>query len=423
MRVLFVIISIALLVVSVRFYTFFSTLPNYASGDQVSFESMLLQESQPVFGNRQRIVATLPNSKPVYITTSRYPIYSYGDTLAISGVIKETELSSNSYIFTMQFPEIVLVEKPSFVTNPLFVISSYIRTNTATLFESTLSPNQASLMLGMVLGVKTSLSSDFKKNLQETGVMHVVAASGMNITLVAGFLSYTFGMFLKRYVALTLIILGIILYAFLAGLEASIVRAALMGMVAFSSQLFGRQYLSYYGLCLTGLCMVLYSPLFLFDIGFQLSFMATLGIISLKPLLDNLFNTHKSIQKIIGDDFTTTTSAQISTTPIILSQFQSYSLVSLLINILVLWTVPAIMIVGGLASILGLLFEPLGKGITYFAIPFLWYFEFVISFFAQFNTTVAVTTFPWPFTVSYYLFVCGFVMYMYQKREQGKHSK
>ena len=139
------------------------------------------------------------------------------------------------------------------------------------MFFQTLPSPSSSLLLGIIFGIKEQMPKDFTDNLRTSGVFHVIAASGMNVTLVAGFLSVFFAFFFKRQIAIGLSILGIIFYAILAGLEPSIIRASVMGILVFSAQILGRQTLAVNFLALTGFVMLFVDPSLIFDIGFQLS--------------------------------------------------------------------------------------------------------------------------------------------------------
>src|SRR6185312_6794584 len=119
------------------------------------------------------------------------------------------------------------------------------------------------------------------------GVLHVIAASGMNVTFVSAALLFSLGLFLNRRNALLFGSLGIIFYLFLVGLQPSILRASIMGLLAFGAGLLGRQHIGIFALFVSGYVLLLWQPNFLFDVGFQLSFMATCGIMFMKPLLDH----------------------------------------------------------------------------------------------------------------------------------------
>ena len=111
---------------------------------------------------------------------------------------------------------------------------------------------------------------------QTTGVFHVIAASGMNVSMLSGFLLAVLGRILRRQIALIVSIVAICFYAVLAGLEPSIVRASIMAGIAFTALLLGRQGTALWSLILTALLMLLFNPFLFRDIGFQLSFAAPL---------------------------------------------------------------------------------------------------------------------------------------------------
>jgi len=169
----------------------------------------------------------------------------------------------------------------------------------------------------------------------------------------------------------------------LAGLEASIIRASIMGILVFSSQIMGRQSLAANGLFLAGFVMLFISPILISDIGFQLSFASTLGILSIKPL-------------------PTTIAAQIATLPILLANFGTYSIYSILVNGLVLWTVPILMMVGGAGAIAGLILEPAGQLLIYLCYPLLLYFETIVNFFGKMGGIITIQTLSWQFIIGYY---------------------
>jgi len=178
-----------------------------------------------------------------------------------------------------------------------------------------------------------------------------------------------------------------------------------MGTLAFSAQILGRQSWAFFGLLISGFLMLFISPSLIFDIGFQLSFSATLGLIYISPFIDKIFRIRKApVLRAVSEDFNTTVSAQVATLPIILSNFGSYSILSVLTNVLVLWTVPILMIIGGITSILAFFFQ--GFGIfLYLALPLLMYFKFIVGLFGKFGGQFEIVSLPWQLSLAYYLFI------------------
>lgn len=409
-----------------RFYTFYQDFPSYKNGQLIEFTTLLLKEPK-LNGNYQQITATLNHGEKVYINSSRYPKFSYGQRLKISGKIKQVQnsnsnikvLNSDRTTISMFFPDIELKKDNNSSTdvllNPILLFTSNFRQNVITAFKNTLSQNEAGLILGVVFGIDEELSKNYKEVLQKSGVTHVVAASGMNVTTVAGFFSTMFLVLLKRQWALTITILSVFIYAFLAGFDPSITRASIMAMLAVFSQIIGRQSLAVYSLLITGCFMLLISPYLLFDVGFQLSFLSTFGLIYIRPIFDS-FTSMASLKKnFLYVDLTTTISAQIAALPILLGTFGTYSVFSIITNTLVLWTIPILMILGGVSSILGLVFEFPAKIMLYFSIPFLSYFESVVLLFASFGQ-VKISSLNWQVTTGYYLVVTAIILYFIKRR-------
>jgi competence protein ComEC len=154
--------------------------------------------------------------------------------------------------------------------------------------------------------------------------------------------------------------------------------------------------------------MLLADPSLISDIGFQLSFLSTLGILYVKPILEK--------KPIISSEILTTIAAQIATLPVLLVNFGTYSLFSILVNGLVLWTVPILMMFGGAGAILGLIFMPLGQLLVYLCYPLLLYFEAVVNFFGKIGGIISIKTFPWQFAAGYYcLLVCVLLIFKKEK--------
>jgi competence protein ComEC len=261
------------------------------------------------------------------------------------------------------------------------------------------------------------MSKDFIGNLRISGVMHVIAASGMNITMVAGFFSAIFMLFLKRQTALFASILGIVFYAFLAGMQPSIIRASIMGVLVFSSQILGRQSIGAYGLFLAGFIMLFISPLLISDVGFQLSLTATAGLLYIRPLFGKIEKLNSFSKKFpLIEDLFITLSAQIATLPILLATFGTYSLWSILVNALILWTIPTLMILGGAGAILGMVFQPLGSILIYLCLPFLLYFQKVIMLFSLLSGVLVIHNLPISFIVGYYLLLLAVIFYFHAQK-------
>ncbi len=144
-------------------------------------------------------------------------------------------------------------------------------------------------------------------------------------------------------------------YVLLIGADPPIVRAAVMGSILIFAQSLGREFDVWRALVIAGAIMLFIYPLWLFDLGFQLSFLATAGIVGLGKKTEDLVNKIKYLPAVFKSALAVTLAAQVAVTPLLFITFGEVSLVSPLVNTLVLWTVPFIMLGGFLLGILGVL--------------------------------------------------------------------
>lgn len=378
------------------------------TGQHLEFTSRLM--SEPTVKAGKESFQLFYKGNRINVTTINGNNYHYGELLNINGKVQTRLLNNKNELIYVNFPKIEAREDK-------LAVAYKLRQSIISVFEKTLPSNYSALLLGIVFGIKSSLSSSLLSNLKVLGLMHVIAASGMNVTIVAGFLSSIFLLIFKRQVALALTILGIILYAFLAGFEPSIVRASIMGLITFSAQILGRQKLASYSLAATAYIMIMFSPYVVWDIGFQLSFAATAGLIFVRPVLYQ-FKILKKFFKIIivGEDVSTTIAAQVATLPIMLANFGLYSALSVVVNAFVLWTIPFLMIIGGLGFFATIILQPLGNFVMYLSIPFLFYFEAVVNLFSGFSSPVSTASFPIVFIGGYYLILTSIIWVAYLKK-------
>lgn len=419
--------AVLLMVLAFRFGSVDHNTSNYVNGQMVGFTTTLLSNPQ-ISGKYQKFFVNPEGGGKVLVVSPRYPEFSYGETVSVSGTLQNKALNNERIVTTMFLPKIERVKNDKNMLNfplksALAILISF-RQNIITLFEKTLPPASSSLLLGIVFGIKEGMPKDFAENVRIAGVMHIIAASGMNITMVGGFLSAVFAVFFRRQIALLASIAGILLYAVMAGLEPSIIRAAIMGILVFSSQITGRQALSLYLLFFAAYAMLFISPELISDIGFQLSFISTLGLLYIKPLFEKGGLKRVVEKSIVGEDITTTVSAQLAALPILLVNFGSYSLWSVVVNALVLWTIPILMVLGGIGALIGIFIQPLGQIFLYLSLPFLLYMEKMVSFFADApigaGAVVNIEGIPWQMVLGYYFFLGSIIFYLNKKSVGGE---
>lgn len=350
-----------LLVIAFRVITF---KHDYPQNITVRIKGRVVQDTV-IYENKRQVVV---NGVKAYIDL--YPEVVYGDTIVLEGEIKDEVLQS---------PKLVKVEEGGGLY--------YIRERILNVFEEALPDPHTALLSGIVLGSKSNMPQDFWEKLKTTGTAHVVVASGMNVTFITSFLVNFLIGFIKRRKAIFIALSGAWIYVLLSGFDPPLVRAAIMGSIAFSAQSVGRISQTLRTLFISAGLMLFIKPEWFSDLGFILSFMATLSLvvfeskiyrlISKIPVIANI----KSLE-ILRKDLSTTIAAQIGVTPILLVSFGSVNIFSPFINALVLWTIPPIMIVGAIAAIVGLLIPSFGQVISLLILPFSYWFISVIELFS-----------------------------------------
>ena len=250
---------------------------------------------------------------------------------------------------------------------------------------------EASLLAGILLGVDTGLPKDLQQAFKDTGTAHIIAISGFNIAIIAGLFSTFFSRLFGQTRGSIIAILGITFYTFLVGADAAVVRAAIMGGISITARQVGRRNDGLNALMLSALIMTVFNAYIPRDVGFQLSFFATLGLILYAEPFQNWavnlikrYTSEGTAQKLaapISEYILLTLAAQLTTLPIMAYHFKRISLVSLIANPFILPVQPAVMIVGGIAVILSMIWLPLGAIAAFGTWPFVAYTIRMVEFF------------------------------------------
>ena len=191
----------------------------------------------------------------------------------------------------------------------------------------------------------------------KTGLAHILAASGFHVAILLGFvLTITRNLSPKQQFIIAITIL--IVYGTLTGLQPSVLRAILMGIGALIGLLYNRQVNSLGSLLLAATILLLWQPLWIWDLGFQLSFLATLGLIITVPLLKNKIDYFPNL---IAEPIAISLAATLWTMPLLMFTFNSIALYSIPINIITTPLVTLISLGGVFTAFLGLIYPPLGS--------------------------------------------------------------
>jgi competence protein ComEC len=333
----------------------------------------------------------LPANGLLLARVSNNQVFHYGDILRLRGKLKtppeNEDFSYRDYLAAqhihsyMSTAEVTIL--PGNGGNPfsraLYALKDKALNNIYRLFPDP----ESSLMAGILLGVDTGLTNDLQQAFKDTGTAHIIAISGFNISIIAGLFVTFFSKFLGARRGALLAIIGIAFYTILVGADAAVVRAALMGGLALFAKQVGRRQFALNTLLAVALLMCLWNPLYIWDVGFQLSFFATLGLIlyadPFSPFANRIIAKYipasaaEKSAELFSEFVLLTLAAQVTTIPIMAYHFQRISLVSFIANPFILPPQPAVMILGGLAVLLSLIWLPLGQIAAWVAWPFVVY--------------------------------------------------
>lgn len=360
---------------------------------------------------------------PILIKTERFPGYFYGDYLEISGKFERQVINPFYFQYYASFPTIRKIDEAqgqSLISNFKKKLI-YFRGQLEKAIEQLLPEPQSSLEIGVLLGTKREMPENFLQNLRNTGTLHIIVASGYNLSVVAGFLVSTLVWFVNRKKALVIAFLGVIFYTLMVGAEPPVVRAAIMASLAYGAVFLGRLRHGLIALITAAFIMLLISPLILFDIGFQLSLMATAGILLIYPLLKEGRIFHLPV---FGDDLATTLSAQIGVMPILLANFGNLTFLSPLINALVLPLIPLLMNLGGIIALSGFLSKLLAQVLAWLLWLPLTYFVKLIEGFGRLswvNFQIKGLFFWWG--IGYYFALAIILWFGWRKRWNLKEPR
>ena len=217
--------------------------------------------------------------------------------------------------------------------------------------------DEASFAAGTIIGRDSvSFSDDLVEKLIGSGIIHVVALSGYNVSILVFIIALLFRSFLSRRWSVVVSVMCIWIFVVFVGAEASVVRAAAMASVVLLGALFSRPQWQWYVMVCVAVGMVLFRPsILVYDVGFLLSFSALWGILYCAPRLVGLVSWSSSFMYAVWRLFVETFSAQIGALPILLFFFSSVSFGGLVANIFVLPLIPFIMLGAGVVGIGGML--------------------------------------------------------------------
>src|SRR3989344_2447702 len=367
---------------------------------------------------REKFVRYVAESRDVKlsIVARTSPVFQYGDLVRISGAVQEVTdeyLTKDEIYYEVAFPKIELIsgDKGNPIKARLFTIEHAFLDRLA----GVLPEPENSLAGGLVVGAKQSLGEDLLTSFRNVGLIHVIVLSGYNLTLIADFVKDFLGVVLPIAAVTWVSALAIIAFAILAGAGATVVRATIMALLVLVARQTGRLYEVTRALIIAGLIMIIHNPkVLVFDIGFQLSFLATLGLLYLEPIVVKKLTWLP--EKILFIRFraiaAATIAAQLAVLPWILYKFGNLSLFALPANILVSPIVPYAMLLVFLTGLAGFILYPLSLLLSFPAYALLAYQLLVTKIFSSLPlASINIKSFPLIIVLCLYAILIYWIWY------------
>ncbi|HBB37629.1 MAG TPA: hypothetical protein DEP63_02130 [Candidatus Magasanikbacteria bacterium] len=354
----------------------------------------------------------------VYVKSGLYPRYSYGDRVTLGCDLQAPEpvedFAYDKYLARSGVFSVCAGAKMDKIGsgggNGLFRGILSLKEAVAARISTLWHEPYASFIAGLLYGYRGGLGQ-LNELFSRTGVTHIVAISGYNITLIATLLiTFCLHLYIPRKKAFWIVVCGIIVFLIFAGLSASVVRAGIMGILVLIAKQMGRSSRIGNVLVFTAVIMTLQNPFVLiYDAGFQLSFLSTVGLVYLAPKIESWFSR---VPKVLGlqESVVATLSATFITLPLILFQFGRLSLVSLPVNMLILWIIPFIMMLGFFAVVVSLVFLPLAHILSWIAWGGMMYIVSIVRWFADLSFAAVDMRVPvWGMSIMY-VFLAWFIL-------------
>ncbi len=346
---------------------------NDKKGDEIASS---IDPKGPLWGN---------DSHNILVKAETYPVYKYGDRVKFTGTIEKVESfeTDQGDIFDypnyllMKFKAVGIVKYPRDVekvssggASKIIAGILEVKHKIEDVVSETMPEPQGALDQGLLTGTRINFTEKFEEALRRTGTTHIIAISGFNISIILAI----FFAFVRRsagyWPAIICGFLAVAIFTILTGANASIVRASIMGSLGIVAILFGRQVKIEHTIFIAAGLMIIINPLIVrFDAGFQLSFLAVLGLIYFAPKFDAWFaripgyiKLHKSIREAVSSTF----AAQMLTWPVILILFGQISIIAPLVNAIILPFIPLTMGLGFGAAIISMIIPPLSQAVSFF---------------------------------------------------------
>lgn len=426
-----------ILVAIIRFIFFIPNPPNYNSvvGESVVVEGMVSSFPDIRLKNQRLVIRPKGEETNILVIIDRNMKVAYGDNVKVFGTLEtpenfitnsEKEFNYEKYLANQDIYfliknatlEIISHGNGNYFKSLLFKFrDSFIKN-----INKVILPPESDLANGLILGARGGFDISTKDEFISTGTIHIIALSGYNVTIVAEWVMRIFGTIFSQVVSIICGIFVIILFIIMSGASSTAVRAGIMAVIMLFGRMTDRTYDAGRALVIAGILMIVYDPRVITDISFQLSFLATFGVLFLTPKVIKwfpFFATRFRIRELIA----TTVSATISVLPILLYSTGIFSLVSLPANILVLPFIPLTMFFSFLAGFIGFISPFLAMPFAYISHLFLSYILSIIHIFASIPfASVNIKSFPIIVTILMYGILFWWVFFKKEKIKPIKNK-
>lgn len=351
-----------------------------------------------VRGDRIKLtVAASDYNGRLLVTVNRYPTYNYGDRLRFYGVLQEpAEFDSFSYKnylrryhidSVMYYPYVEVLEEEARKDWKWAIFK--LKTEIEARLNQLLCEPHASFSAGLLLGSRRGIPPELMEDFNLSGLTHIIAISGYNITLIIVFVSGMLSFLSKKWQTIMATIV-IVCFVVLVGGTSAVVRSAIMGVLGLWAVWFGRKAEVTRLLALTAVFMTAWNPFILVDdVGFQLSFSATCGLVYMTDSVERFLKwlrVHDWIPEVLSirEAFLTTLAAQTLAVPIIIASFGRFSLVAPFANVAAVSFIPLAMLFSFVAMLVSYVWWGGGVMIAYVA----WFFLELIMQIAYWSARV-----------------------------------
>ena len=347
---------------------------------------------------------------------------SYGDEVKVVGMLEEPEnfttnsgkefnykryLANQDIYFMIKNADIEIISSGngSKIKSALYRLRSSFMKN----INSVIPMPESDLANGLVLGARGGFDQETNNEFITTGTIHIIALSGYNVSIVAENVMKFFSLIFSQVVSIICGVVVILLFIVMTGASATAIRAGVMATIMLLGKMTGRNYLAGRALIIAALLMIANDPRVLVDMSFQLSFIATGGVLFVTPKVMNWFKFLPMRFKI-RETMATTVAATIAVLPILLYLTGVLSLVSIPANILILLFIPTAMFFIFTTGMAGFISPILAIPLGFISYIILLYILSTIHFLGSLSfASITIQSFPLPLTILAYIFLIWWV--------------